>query len=98
MSQLIESIRLKDGKFNNLNYHEQRMDCSLKEVYNIEGSSDLNHFFHTIEYPRKGLYKCRLLYDNRSKIVEFVPYTIKRVKSLKLIVDNDILYNHKYRL
>ena len=96
MSQLIESIRLNDGQFNNLKYHEQRMDCSLKELYNIDGRSDLNHFFRSIEYPRKGLYKCRLLYDNQSKSTEFVPYTIKRVKSLKLIVDNDILYNHKY--
>lgn len=91
MSQLIESIRLNDGQFNNLKYHEQRMDCSLKELYNIDGRSDLNHFFRSIEYPRKGLYKCRLLYDNQSKITEFVPYTFKRVKSLKLIVDNDIL-------
>lgn len=96
MSQLIETIRILDGQFNDLRYHEQRMDYSLKELYGVEGKTDLSQFFSLLHLPQQGLYKCRLLYDHQSKVVEFIKYTIKPVTSLRLIVDNNILYDHKY--
>ena len=96
MSQLIETIRILDGQFNDLRYHEQRMDYSLKELYGVEGKTDLSQFFSLLHLPQQGLYKCRLLYDHQSKVVEFIRYTIKPVTSLRLIVDNNILYDHKY--
>ena len=96
MSQLIETIRIQDGQFNDLRYHEQRMDHSLKELYGVEGKTDLTQFFSLLHLPQQGLYKCRLLYDHQSKVVEFIKYTIKPVASLRLIVDNNILYDHKY--
>ena len=96
MSQLIETIRIQDGQFNDLRYHEQRMDHSLKELYGVEGKTDLTKFFSLLHLPQQGLYKCRLLYDHQSKVVEFIKYTIKPVASLRLIVDNNILYDHKY--
>ncbi len=96
MSQLIESIRLKDGQFSNLGYHEQRMNHSLLELYGVVIKTELSNLLNSLDYPKKGLYKLRIQYDHQSKTFEIIPYTYKQVTTLKLIVDNDILYNHKY--
>jgi 4-amino-4-deoxychorismate lyase len=72
------------------------MEYSLKELFGSTDRFDLSLFFQTYDYPRNGLYKCRLLYDHQTKIVEFIPYTLKPIASLRLIVDNSILYDHKY--
>lgn len=96
MFQLIETIKLQDGCFNNLRYHEQRMNHSLKELYKVDGTAELNTFLESLNYPQKGLYKCRLVYDSYSKTVEFTPHTFKPVTSLTMIEANVILYDHKY--
>ncbi len=96
MFQLIETIKLQDGRFNNLRYHEQRMNHSLKQLYGVEGKTELNPFLASLDFPRKGLYKCRLVYDSYSKTFEFIPYTFKPITSLTLIEANAILYDLKY--
>lgn len=96
MCQLIESIQLKDGRFNNLRYHELRMNHSLKELYGVSERINLLHYLSLLDYPRKGVYKCRLLYDGLSRQAEFQPYTLKPIASLKLIFDDALVYNHKY--
>lgn len=96
MSQLIESIKLLDGRFNSLRYHEQRMAYSLKELYGVSDQINLLQFLDTLNHPLKGFYKCRILYDNHTKGVAFIPYTLKPVSSLKLVVSDTILYDHKY--
>ena len=96
MSRLIESICLRDGQFNNLLYHQQRMEYSLNELFGCTDRIDLSLFFHSHDFPKEGFYKCRVLYDHHSKVVEYIPYTFKPIASLRLIVDNSILYDHKY--
>ena len=96
MSQLIETIKLLDGRFNNLRYHEQRMAYSLKELYGASEQINLLTFLEALNYPRNGLYKSRLVYDHQTKEVEFIPYTSKPIFSLKLVVNDTILYDHKY--
>lgn len=96
MSRLIETIRLFDGEFNNLRYHELRMDHSLKQLYGLTAKTELYPFLNALVYPQKGLYKCRILYDHQSRIPEFLPYTFKPVASLKIVKDDAILYDHKY--
>lgn len=93
---MIESIKLQDGRFNNLRYHELRMAYSLKELYGVSDQINLLQFLDTLNYPRKGFYKCRLVYDHQTKEVEFNPYTLRMVSSLKLVVNDSILYDHKY--
>lgn len=96
MSQLIESIKLLDGRFNNLRYHEQRMAHSLKKLYGVIEQTNLLELLDTLKYPLKGFYKCRIVYDHQTKGVEFIPYTLKPVSSLKIVENDAILYDHKY--
>lgn len=96
MSLLFESIKLKDGHYRNLPYHEQRMNHSLKMLRGFQGSIDLEEYLKNINTPAQGLYKCRIRYDERSKEVELVPYQVRPVRTLRIIEDDLISYDFKY--
>jgi 4-amino-4-deoxychorismate lyase len=96
MSQLIESIKLIDGKFPNLFYHEQRMIRSLEQLFGVEDDINLEKLLSTLDIPEKGLYKCRIVYDDSTRDVEFIPYQPKNIRSLKIVHHNRISYPFKY--
>jgi 4-amino-4-deoxychorismate lyase len=97
MSRLIETIRLKDGEFTNVDYHAQRMCEALLSIYQVEKEIDLEKILQQQSFPISGLHKCRVIYDDQNIKVEFEPYTIRPVNSLKLIVDNEINYAFKFK-
>jgi len=96
MSLLIESIKLQDGEYCNLFYHEQRMNRSLKMLCGVQKNIDLEGFLKETEMPAKGLYKCRILYDDQSKEIGFVPYHAKAISSLRVVEHDRISYEFKY--
>lgn len=96
MCRLVESIKLLDGKFHNLFYHEQRMNCAIRELFDGDVNHNLSVYLEGIQYPKEGLYKCRIVYDHRQREVEFVPYTPRLIRTLKVVTDNHIQYEHKY--
>jgi 4-amino-4-deoxychorismate lyase len=96
MSLLIESIKLLDGEFRNLFHHDQRMNRSLKMLTGVNEHFQLEEFLNEIERPRTGLYKCRIVYDDQMKDVEFIPYTPKAINSLRIVEHDRIHYEFKY--
>jgi 4-amino-4-deoxychorismate lyase len=96
MSLLLESIKLQDGKFCNLFHHEQRMLKSLHILFGSPDPFNLEEFLNEIDFPATGLYKCRLVYDDISKEVEFVPYTPKQINTLRIVEHDRIKYEYKY--
>jgi len=97
MSLLLESIKLHDGKFCNLFYHEQRMLRSLSILFGSHDPLNLEHFLHELDFPKTGLYKCRIVYDDIKKDVEFIPYQVKPINTLRVIEHDRISYEFKYR-
>jgi 4-amino-4-deoxychorismate lyase len=95
MSRLIESIRLYKGEFNNVSYHQERMDRA-GEALGWEKNPDLQTILQETTAPQTGLYKYRLVYDNKMHQGEFIPYMAKSVNSLKLVFASDIIYDHKF--
>lgn len=96
MSRLIESIRLQDGKFSRLSFHQQRIDRVFREIYLQSSGWDLAKVVADCPKPQHGLYKCRFVYDEATTFVEFVPYTIRSVSTLKIVHDDEIEYAHKF--
>src|ERR1700754_2973783 len=96
MSRLIESIRLDEGKFSNLFYHEQRMIRSLNKISGINPSVDLQKSLGEQECPQKGLYKCRIVYDHVSAETTFTPYEPRRLRRVKVVEDDQISYAFKF--
>ena len=97
MSRLIESIRLLDGKFYNLFYHQQRMNHACMMLFDSSDFIDLNKVLEKANPPEKGLYKCRVVYDDHTATVEFVPYTPASIKTLRVVESADISYEYKFR-
>lgn len=96
MSLLLESIKLLNGEYQNIFFHEQRMNHSLKVVFGEDQWFNLEEFVSQLERPVTGLFKCRIVYDDQLKDVQFIPYEPKPIKQLRLVEDNDITYDHKY--
>ncbi len=96
MSRLIESICLNDGVFYRLPYHQMRMDKSVCKILHQQNEIQLEDFLRKQPYPTQGLFKCRIVYDKLIHTVEFIPYTIKAVTSLKIVTGNSIDYAYKF--
>ena len=88
---LLETIKIEDGKIDNLSYHQKRLTKSQKELYGVENIELKKH----ISAPTNGLYRCRILYDKKLHNIEYIPYTPKNIVSLKM-VNSDIEYAYKY--
>jgi 4-amino-4-deoxychorismate lyase len=96
MSLLLETIKLVDGSFCNLFHHEQRMIRSLETLCGVEEDIILDKFLSELSAPKQGIFKCRILYDEQTKEVEFIPYQPRDVKTLKIIENDRINYDFKY--
>jgi 4-amino-4-deoxychorismate lyase len=96
MFQLIETIRLHDGQFGNLGYHEQRMRRAMKELFGVDQKVNLEEMLRKYSKPTRGLYKCRLIYNNKRDEVEFISYTVRPAHWLKIVHDDTISYDHKF--
>lgn len=95
MFPLLESIYLNDGVFRNLSYHEERMKESTRVLFKREIRIDLPTLLKGMKISSKGLYKTRIIYDKEIQKIEFVPYIINPVRSLRLVHSNTITYYHK---
>ena len=96
MSLLIESIKLLDGTFYNLSHHEQRMNRSLKTLCGVHDHVDLEVLLSKVDVPTQGLFKCRIVYDDTSREIEFQPYQYKKIQSLRVVEHDRINYEFKY--
>ena len=96
MSLLFESIRIENGKFENLVYHEQRMKRSLKALFGMDEPFDLEADLLHVPVPTESIYKCRLVYDDERRQLEFEEYRPRVVKSLKIVEHDRINYEFKY--
>ncbi len=97
MFQLIETIRLENGGFSNLEYHFNRMKKAWKELYSIDNPPfDLAQMLKKYAVPSQGLFKCRIVYGKDITDIGILPILIRPVNSLKAVYDDTITYDHKY--
>jgi 4-amino-4-deoxychorismate lyase len=89
---LLETIKCEEGKIFQLSYHQQRFDESRKSLFGDIDTLDLSTL---ITPPKEGLFRCRILYHIQIHSIEYIPYQIKTITSLK-IVPSDIEYHFKY--
>lgn len=97
MSPLVESIKLKDGKLFNLEYHQTRMNGALAELFPQSSGIDLATAFHIPENCRLGLFKVRVLYGSAIENIEIEPYHFRTIQSLKVVHHETIDYHLKFK-
>ena len=92
LALLLETIKIEDGEIFNLKYHQKRSTQSRQKLFNSTDVLDLSTLIHP---PKEGLYRCRILYAEKLHSVEYLPYTPKNIRTLK-IIPSQIEYNFKY--
>ena len=90
---LLETIRIEQGVIYNLPYHQARMNRSRDHLFHTFSVIDLAS--HINIPSEEGIYRCRILYGQEIENIEYIPYTPKQIRSLK-IVSSDIEYRYKY--
>jgi len=96
MSRLFESISIRNGIAENLPWHQERIEHSFRVLYDKAAEFRLADILRIpLEY-RHGHFRCRFDYDLGFQEVNFTPYELKEIRSLQLVVDNQIDYSHKY--
>ncbi len=96
--QLLETIRFNAGKFSNIELHQRRFNDSRRQLFNCKDERNLSSILDSYikNQPDYQLLKCRVVYDAEVESVEFTPYSMPNITSLKLVNCNEIEYSHKY--
>jgi 4-amino-4-deoxychorismate lyase len=96
MCQLIETIKIVEGQFQNIACHNNRLNRSRKDFFKLNDEIDIAKSVDIPDSARQGIYKCTVTYNEKITEIKFQPYSIREIKSLKIVTDNTILYNYKY--
>ena len=94
--QLLETIYLKDGQFQNIEYHNARMANSQKDLFGRISAINIDKNIKILTKYKTGEYRCRVIFGNDIEEVNFILYTEKLIKKLKLVDIGDWDYSYKY--
>jgi 4-amino-4-deoxychorismate lyase len=94
--QLLETLKVQNGQFQNIEYHNKRFNNSKKELF---GLNDFQFLENIIKIPSdcsEGIFRCRLVYEKEIQEVSFTPYLYEEIEILKLVEIGDWDYSYKY--
>ncbi len=96
MCLLLETIKVVERELINLEYHQQRVNRSIRDLFNKNAGINLDREINIPDHLEKGLYKCRVIYNLKIKKAEFFPYKQPEITTLKLVTCNDLDYYYKF--
>jgi len=89
-----ETISIRRGIVENISYHNQRLNYTQKELWGVDKDIDLSNY---IDIPKDLVhYRCRVLYDEEIRSVEYIHYHPKVIEKISLVY-SDIEYSCKYQ-
>ena len=88
----LETIKVENGCRHNLEYHQQRMECTMK-AFGIKGHYDLGAL---LAPPEEGLIRCRVLYDHDMISISYLAYVPRHFRTLQAVVSETLEYDYKY--
>lgn len=97
MFQFIESICCVNKELRNLEYHQARFDRTRSDNFNDSTPILLQEIIQFPSDLTDEKYKVRIVYDREILSIEFLPYQIKPISTIKLFtIENKIEYTYKY--
>jgi 4-amino-4-deoxychorismate lyase len=96
MYQLFETIRVEHNDFQNIVYHNNRVNNSRKLIFRSKQLWDLSDIIQIADLDHDTIYRCRFLYGRKPEGFEYVPYIPRVVKKLYLVDCGDLDYSFKY--
>jgi len=95
MFPLLESLKLKDGQIQHPEYHQARMNVSMRELFPLTELIKLNDVISIPEHCRSGLFKIRITYGTSVEQIDIEPYSFRIIQSLKIVHHETIDYHLK---
>lgn len=97
MFQFIESICCLNMQPRNLEFHEERLNRTRFEHFVDIQHIYLSDFIRISNDLADKKFKIRIVYDKDIQSVEFIPYEVKPIETIKLFtINNKIEYSYKY--
>jgi len=96
MCRLVETIKFHKGELQNISYHNERFNRSRQLLYKINEYFDLRDLLTIKSNIIFGIYKLRIIYGKFVEKIEIIPYQMKKINSLKIVENNEIIYSFKY--
>ena len=93
MCPFIETIRIENGKAVNLGFHNYRFNRTRRDIFECNLPVNLADFIQRGKYT--GRTRCRVEYQEEVEKVEYLPYTLRPVNSLKLVTSDGLDYTYK---
>jgi len=93
----IETIKVVDGKAQNLDLHIKRSSGTILHNFGIIKELPLAELvYFNVKLPLNGVYKLRVIYSRDIVNYTMEPYTPKIVKTVRIVEGGDIDYRFKY--
>jgi 4-amino-4-deoxychorismate lyase len=96
MCLLLETIKIKDKLLQNIDFHNERLNRSRFELLRCKDEIDLEKEVEVPATLTSAVYKCRVLYGKQIEKIEFQPYLLKPIQTLKIVEANEINYTYKF--
>ena len=94
MCRLVETVCLEGGRVLRASYHEARMNAARKELF---GTTDYINICRIIRCGFEQRTRCRIVYETDVESIEYIPYHLRQVRTLKLVeADEGTDYHLKY--
>ena len=91
--EFLETIKVFNGELCHIDYHQERYERTLRSF----GIKDFIELQEVLLPPKKGLYRCRVVYGLNSQLTQhYYRYEKREIKQLKLIESETISYEKKY--
>lgn len=90
--KLLETIRCENGQPAHLSYHQLRVDNCLKK----SGHTPHLDLASLINVPDDTLYRCRIVYNEITAHVEYIPYQKRVIRKLQAVQADELDYACKY--
>lgn len=96
MLKLIDTISYENGKCNNLDSHNERINRSRRELMGIDVEINIENYIQVPDDLKEDKVKCKVLYGKDIEGIRYQKYVQKSVQSLKMVACDQIRYEYKY--
>lgn len=93
----LETICSAHGQLLHLDLHEVRLNATRAALWGARDTWSLSTLLKVPEEAMNGIFKCRLVYDQEVRAIEWEPYQIRPIRSLKRVYSTALDYSFKFQ-
>lgn len=96
MCLLLETIKIKAGQLQNILFHNDRVNRTRRILFNANEDWDLSSMIRIPVLDENLIYRCRLIYSEIVKSVDFQVYTRRSISKLIITEADNLNYGFKF--